>query len=131
MKRLSGKVAGAVLALAVTVTGAQAQTALTVGTGVGGSLPVGNLADVAGIGWNAQANLGLHNPMWPVGLRFDVMYHSLGLDDEFGDGDVQIIAGIANAELYVARSPNGGGLFVVGGAGIYNQEFGLDGEDQE
>jgi hypothetical protein len=112
----------ATVALAVFAGAGQAQTALTLGTGAGVSVPIGDLADTHGIGWNAQANIGLQNAMWPVGLRFDFMYHTLS-GDEIGAiefPNLQILAGIANAELYVSRAANGGGLFLVGGAGIYN-----------
>jgi hypothetical protein len=130
MNRLIRGAAGAALAITLTAGAVNAQTALTVGTGAGLSIPVGDLADVTGLGWNAQANIGLNNPMWPVALRFDVMYHSLP-GEEISDAldiegpDLTVLAGIANAELYVARAANGGGFFIVGGAGIYN----FDAED--
>ena len=130
MNRLIRGAAGAAVAFALSAGAAHAQTALTIGTGAGLSIPVGDLADVTGLGWNAQANLGLNNAAWPVALRFDVMYHSLPGEELVDDTDIElpdltILAGIANVELYVARSANGGGLFVVGGAGIYN----FDSED--
>lgn len=104
--------------------GAQAQTALTVGTGAGLTVPVGDMADFSGLGWNAQVNLGIQNAAWPVALRIDGMYHSLGGEDVEGTSvelpGVNIIAGLANAEFYVARAANGGGFFLVGGVGIYN-----------
>jgi hypothetical protein len=123
----------AALGLALFADGAQAQTALTVGTGAGLTIPIGDLADAQGLGWNAQGNIGVQNPGWPIALRFDVMYHSLSGEDgavggvQFEGRSLQIISGIANAELYVSRAANGGGLFLVGGAGIYN----LDAEDDD
>ena len=122
MIRLTRGVASAAVALALFAGAAQAQTAFTIGTGAGISVPIGDLSDTHGLGWNAQANLGLHNTMWPVALRFDFMYHSLPGDDEgvIEFSDLQVLAGVANAELYVARGANGGGFFVVGGAGVYN-----------
>jgi hypothetical protein len=130
MIRLIRGAAGASLALALFAGAANAQTALTIGTGAGLSIPVGDLADATGLGWNAQANVGLNNAAWPVALRFDFMYHSLPGEELVDDTDIElpdltILAGIANAELYVARSANGGGLFLVGGAGVYN----FDSED--
>lgn len=125
----------AALGLFIFAGGAQAQTAFTVGTGAGLTVPVGDLADFQGLGWNAQVNLGIQNPGWPVAFRIDGMYHSLSGDDivSTGGGDVEwpglnIIAGVANAEFYVARSANGGGLFLVGGVGIYNTDVDDDSE---
>jgi hypothetical protein len=111
----------ATLALAGT---ARAQgTSLTLGTGFGGTPPVGDAADFYNLGWNAQANLGLTNPSWPVGLRFDFMYSSLGGEDILGvENKLRIIAGLANVELKLTRTPTGGGFFLVGGPGVYNLE---------
>jgi hypothetical protein len=125
----------AALGLAVFAGGASAQTALTFGTGAGVAIPVGDLSDTHGLGWNAQVNLGLQNASWPIALRIDAMYHSLSGDDvvegaaEFAD--LQVIAGIANAEIYVSRAANGGGFFLVGGVGIYNTDAEDDGLDTE
>ena len=126
----------AALGLAAFAAQAEAQTALTFGTGAGLSIPMGDLADTHGLGWNAQVNLGLQNASWPIALRIDAMYHTLdgddvvdGVDVEFSD--LQIIAGVANAELYVARSASGGGLFLVGGVGLYNTDREGDGVDGE
>ena len=113
---------------------AQAQTALTIGTGAGLTVPVGDLGDSYGLGWNAQVNLGIQNAAWPVALRIDGMYHSLsGEDFELGGVEVEgsalnVIAGVANAEFYVARNMNGGGFFLVGGVGIYNFDVDDDSE---
>jgi hypothetical protein len=112
--------------------GAQAQTALTVGTGAGLTVPVGDLGEFQGLGWNAQVNLGIQNAAWPVALRIDGMYHSLSGED-VGNEEVpglNVIAGVANAEFYVARSANGGGFFLVGGVGIYNFDIDDDTEGE-
>ena len=132
MVRMIRGATSALLGLALFAGAAQAQTALTFGTGAGLTIPVGDLADFQGLGWNAQANIGMQNPMWPVGLRFDFMYHTLSGDDVVDELDIelpdlQILAGIANVELYVARAANGGGFFIVGGAGVYN--FDSEGDD--
>jgi hypothetical protein len=118
----------AALGLAAFAANAEAQTALTIGTGAGLTVPVGDLGDSQGLGWNAQVNVGIQNPAWPIALRIDGMYHSLSGED-FEIGGVQaegaglnVIAGIANAEFYVARSANGGGFFLVGGVGLYNTD---------
>ena len=119
IRGMTAAICGVILAAGA----AEAQPSLSFGTGVGASMPVGDLGEAYNLGWNAQANLGVTSPTWPVALRFDVQYHSLSGEDNAGVGaeDLRILAGIANAELFVARS-NGGGFFVIGGAGIYNAD---------
>lgn len=96
---------------------------VSLGTGFGATLPVGDASDVLDVGWHAQAILGLSKTTWPVGLRFDVGYHSLG-----GSGtllpDLRIISGLANLELRLNRAGGPGGFFLAAGPGVYNMEFG-------
>lgn len=119
----------AALLLAVSAVAAQAQTALTLGTGFGVTIPVGDAADFVSTGWHAQANLGLTNPDWPVGVRLDGMYHTLGGKD-LGAGlesaGLDVIAGTLNLQLFLSRNVSGGGFFVTGGGGFYNLDFGDD-----
>ena len=117
--RMIGMIA---LALGVSAAGAQAQdrTMITAGTGAGGTFPVGNAADRLEMGWNAQAQVGLRNASWPVGLRLDLIYNSISGEDIIGsDNDLQVIAGLANVELKLNRGSDGG-LFLVAGPGFYN-----------
>ncbi|MGH7606222.1 MAG: outer membrane beta-barrel protein, partial [Gemmatimonadales bacterium] len=112
------------VAFGVFAASAQAQdrTMLTAGTGAGATFPVGNAADRLELGWNAQAQLGLRNASWPVGLRLDLIYNSLSGDDVLGsDNDLQVIAGLANIELKLNRGSDAG-LFLVGGPGYYNMK---------
>lgn len=126
---LVGVLAVATLLLAATAGAAHSQTALTLGTGFGATIPVGDAADFASTGWHAQANLGLTNPDWPVGVRFDGMYHTLGGED-LGAGletaGLDIIAGTLNLQLFLSRNVSGGGFFVTGGGGLYNIDSGDD-----
>lgn len=131
MKR-TRSVALATLLLAASAGAASAQTALTLGTGFGVTIPMGDAADFFNVGWHAQGNIGFSNPEWPVGLRIDGMYHTLGGEDigGFESEDLTVIAGVANVQLFLSRNTTGGGLFVVGGGGMYNLDFG-EGTDSE
>lgn len=124
-----------ILALTAALTAAfatvgHAQTALTLGTGFGATIPMGDAADGFKVGWHAQANLGFTNPDWPVGIRIDGMYHSLGGEEFAGvDGPgADIIAGTANLQLFLSRTASGGGLFAMAGGGMYNIDFGEEGD---
>ena len=113
------------LALLVFAASAHAQdrTMVTVGTGAGGTIPVGNVAELLDWGWNAQANVGLRNRSWPVGLRFDLVYNAISGENTLGgDNDFRIIGGLANIELKFNRNSDSG-LYIVGGPGYYSLEW--------
>lgn len=88
--------------------------------GVGGGLamPMGNLGDFTGTGFDVHGMLGFNPAALPFGLRVDVGYNQFGFKDEFGDGNFKIISGTANALLKIPAtsiSP-----YVIGGLGIFN-----------
>lgn len=109
---------------------AQEPVRLSLGTGFGATLPIGDAADVLDLGWHAQANLGLSKTTWPVGLRFDVGYHSLGGSEALFP-DQRIISGLANIELRLNRAGGPGGFFLAAGPGVYNLKPGDGPSDTE
>jgi hypothetical protein len=130
MKSIRHGLLTAFLALGAGAGAAHAQgTTITLGMGAGGAIPIGDFADATKVGLNAQGNVGIRNPTWPVNLRFDLMYSALsGQDvdvgvDEANGPDAKVVAGLANVELPLTRTTWGGGLFVVGGAGVYNRDY--------
>ena len=124
MKRIGVAIGG--LALALTVSGSvQAQESVTArpvkfGFGLGASVPVGDLGDAADFGWHAQGMLQFSMAALPLGLRADVMYHSLG--GAANGPDWRIVAGNINAMLMT------GGVqarpYLIGGLGLYNSDVG-------
>ncbi len=129
MTRMVRKSVGSLVAMVLlaTLAGSAHAQRLTLGTGAGVTIPVGDFGDAFNSGWNAQGNLGITSPTWPVGLRFDFVYHSL--DDDAGpgpDNDLTIISGLANLELKL-NPRRSDGLSLVVGPGVYNfeEEFGV------
>lgn len=118
------------LAAPAAVAGAQAvgaTRAFSLGIAAGATVPTGDLADGYGTGFNVMGTLGFQPAALPVGVRFDVMYHSLPGED-FGVielPDLSIIAGTANAVLTVS---NAGGVrpYLIGGIGLYRGDAGDD-----
>lgn len=135
MKRIIKAAAGISLGLAVTAGLAGAQDmgstrAVSFGVAGGATLPMGDVGDFYGTGYNVMGTLGFQPMAMPVGLRLDVGYHSLGLDEDFDfedSDDLRVISGTANAVLTVANS---GGIkpYVLGGIGMYNLDGGGDSE---
>ena len=126
MRWIRGVTGLALIAMLPGFAQAQESMRVTLGTGAGASIPMGDFGDRADLGWTAQANLGFTKSTWPVGLRFDVAYHALdGADLGIGEQqDVTILAGLANLELGIARNASGGGLFLAAGGGVYRFDFG-------
>lgn len=135
MKRMLSAVAGLSLGLvaAAGVAGAQQMggtRAVQFGIGAGATVPMGDVGDFYGTGFHVMGSLSFQPAAMPVGLRLDVTWNSLGLDDDLGLSgaeDLRVISGTANAVLTIANS---GGVkpYVLGGVGIYNINGGGDGE---
>lgn len=81
----------------------------------GPSTPVGDFSDVAGTGYHVQGSIGFGIPLFPVGLRADVLWQELPDDI---DGNFRQIGGIANATLgmpLILIEP-----YVLGGVGMFS-----------
>ena len=131
-KRLipTGALALALVAPAA-VAGAQAMgatRAFTIGIAAGATVPTGDFGDVYGTGFNVMGTIGFQPAALPVGLQFDVAYHSLGVNDDLLDpgeeaDDLSIISGTGNVVLTVS---NTGGVrpYLIGGIGMYRVDPG-------
>ena len=130
-KRLAS-VGALALALAASAAGAQnvgETRAFSLGIAGGATVPTGDFGDLYGTGFNVMGSLGFQPAALPVGVRFDVAYHSLPGGDVGGVfelDDLSIISGTANAVLTVS---NTGGVrpYLIGGVGLYRADGG-DGE---
>jgi opacity protein-like surface antigen len=135
MKRMLSTVTGLTLGMLATagVVGAQEMggtRAVQFGIGGGATVPMGDFGDAYGTGFHLMGSLSFQPMAMPVGLRIDATWNSLGLNDDFdfeGADDLRVISGTANAVLTVANS---GGIkpYVLGGAGMYNIDFGGESE---
>ena len=130
-KRLISTGALALALAAPAVASAQdvgATRAFSLGIAAGATVPTGDFADAYGTGFNIMGTLGFQPAAMPVGVRFDLMYHSLPGEDLGGVielDDLNIIAGSANAILTVSNS---GGVrpYLIGGIGMYRADGGGD-----
>ena len=128
-KRLIPAGALALALAAPALAGAQdvgATRAFSLGIAAGATVPTGDFSDAYGTGFNIMGTLGFQPAAMPVGVRFDLMYHSLPGEDVGGlveFDDLNIIAGAANAVLTVS---NTGGVrpYLIGGVGLYRADGG-------
>ena len=123
MKRNVTAVAGLILGMMVAST-AEAQMARPVqfGLGAGISIPRGEGSDFYDNGYHFQGMLGFRAPMFPVGLRLDVMYHTFEAEGEIEGFEIEanddVLAGTLNAMFELGgmmASP-----YLTGGIGMYN-----------
>ena len=125
MKRNVLAVAALALGFAVTTSTAEAQGVtrpVTFGIGAGLSMPTGDFGDAFDSGYHGQLMLGFQAPMFPLGLRADVMYHAFEASEV--DGDTKVLAGLLNATAEMGgmmASP-----YILGGLGMYNLSGEID-----
>lgn len=124
-------VALAALALGVfAASSANAQATSSAGAGVqfgvsaGLAAPTGDLADGAKSGYNVNGHLGFSPAAIPFGLRVDVGYTHMGLEEGV-DGSVSAINGTLNA---LFKIPMSGSVtpYVLAGPGVYNVKAKVD-----
>ena len=111
----------AALLLAAAPSAADAQPRIMAGAGL--STPIGDLGEIAGVGWHAGAGLQVGIPTFPVALRGDGAYHSFG--EEASAPQISMLAGALSA---VVNLPGVGLVpYFLGGVGMYRtSEEGFD-----
>ena len=115
----------------------QAVSLVRFGAGAGPSFPIGDLGDVAAIGFNVRGIVGLGAPGLPVGLRAELTYDWFPLQRDFTDqvcagfsqctvsGNVGVFSGAVNG-VYAFPVTTRARPYVVGGVGVYHQRLSTD-----
>ncbi|MDB4882979.1 MAG: hypothetical protein JWL95_1745 [Gemmatimonadetes bacterium] len=119
LRRLPAVLFGSALLLAPSAR-LTAQAALSVSGGV--AAPVGDLGDVADLGYNVAAGLNFGGTHLPIGLRFEGALNGFGLKDF--DDQVRILDATANAVVNFSQKADS--PYLIGGLGLYNSKFGND-----
>lgn len=128
MRRMVWSVIAAITSLTVAVP-ASAQLASSparFGIVGGGTVPLGNLSDIASSGWHAGALVDLGLPLVPLGFRVEGAWHQLGTKDTPNgispSEKARVIAVTLNATYAFGPQP----LikpYIIGGVGGYNVKF--------
>lgn len=93
---------------------------MTVGAGLGATMPEGTLADQSGSGWTAQARVGWTVEGLPVGFRAQLLLAALARESsDQGGSDPRITAGTLAVELPIISDGSEGGLRALAGGGVY------------
>ena len=115
--RIFSVLSAAALAASVSaIAPAMAHSQVYLGLGGGATFPVSNLSNTHSTGYNVLADLGVHIPTTPLGVRVDGMFNQLPGKD--GIGNAQIWT--ANANLVVSLVPGPVSPYLIGGGGYYN-----------
>ena len=102
---------------------ALSQARLSVSGGV--ATPVGDLSDIADIGYNVAAGLNFGGTRLPIGARLEGSLNGFNLQD-FNE-DVRILNATANAIVNLGQQT--GAPYLIGGLGLYNSKFGDAGSE--
>lgn len=135
MSRRALALAALATALVTAPAALHAQMPVKFGLAAGATLPTGDAKDGYDWGYHLGAQLAVKPPLSPLGVRAEVMLHTLKgkeINDPivgtFTPDDPRIIAGIVNAEVGL------GGIgvkpYLIGGIGYYNLNFG-EGTDSQ
>lgn len=114
---------------------AQSQSPFRLGLALGPTFPMGDLGDSQDWGYHIGGFIAGRPSMSPLGLRGEVMYHSLTGNTvntplgSFEYDDASLIAGIVNVE--VGMSGMGLTPYFVGGVGYYSFDSGGENSDRE
>jgi hypothetical protein len=124
---------GALALIALTSGAAAAQVRpVTLGIAAGASVPMGDANDISETGFHVLGSLSAKPPLFPLGLRADIMYNQLGVKDDLGDpfiedGDNLRLFSVNLNVLLSGSSPTplvGFAPYVIGGVGYYNSKLG-------
>lgn len=116
------------LSLSPVTAEAQARSGATyLGLGGGLTIPTGEAADIAKVGWNATAQIG-YQKRSGFGLRGEFYYGQHSLDDTFLDtGKFKLVGGLGSV-TYTFQSGGKIRPYLVGSVGAMNRKFeGFDG----
>lgn len=129
MKRKLTVAAALVLVSLAGASTAQAQARASFFLGGGATIPVGDLADAFGTGWNGLAGVNFSLPGVPFGIRVDGMYSQNSLDDALGDGKLKILSGNADAVFAFGAPAAPIKPYVMAGIGVANVKVEIGGAE--
>lgn len=109
----------AALALVLSASTVQAQRPFSVGVALGATMPQGNFADLADMGYHGLLSLGFSPPALPVGVRVDGQFNQLAAKEEAGDYNWRVMSLTANATFGMPMAASPISPYIIGGLGIY------------
>ncbi len=126
-----GAIACAVLFVVGAPLSAQVMVTRPVRFGItgGATVPVSDMKNISGTGWNAGALVEAGVPLFPWGLRLDATWNQFGKKDTgFGTVKNRIIDGTLNA-TYSFGGLSTTKFYLIGGLGVYHMKTEVEGPE--
>jgi opacity protein-like surface antigen len=123
MSRRAIALAALAAAIVTAPVAAHAQSPLRFGLAAGATFPTGDIGDGFDWGYHVGASITGKPMLSPVGIRGEVMWHSLEASENV-DAKLNVLAGIVNAEI--GMSGIGVKPYFIGGLGIYRVDIDSD-----
>jgi hypothetical protein len=99
---------------------AAAQRPLTLSIGGGASVPLGQFADGASVGWHALASVGLSTYMQPIGLRLDAQHDRFTA--KAAGPDQAVTSATLNLSYRLPHTNSPFSPYIIAGGGAYRFE---------
>jgi len=99
-----------------------------IGASGGIAFPTGDLANIAGTGYNIALHAGYKPQFTPIGIRAEAAWNQFGLDNANGSANIAAFTGnvIFGMPMGTSFSP-----YVIGGAGLYRPSVDINGAGSE
>ncbi len=112
----------AALASMLAVSPLQAQAnPIAFGVVAGASIPLGDFADFANTGWHAGGLAEWNGPVFPLGIRGEVVYHKFG-SKQSDEASLNLLTALINGVwLFPMNEPATVRPYLIGGGGLYRQ----------
>ncbi len=121
---------GVVASTAVASSAEAQRNPISFGILAGATKGIGDLDDVAELGYHVGALVQWSGATSPIGIRAEGVYHRFGIKDlpDEIDGHLSILSGTANAVFMIpADKSSPVRPYLIGGGGIYRLSFACDG----
>lgn len=113
-------IGAAALASTLALSPLQAQAnPIAFGVVAGASFPIGDFGDAANTGWHAGGLLQWRGPLFPIGIRGEVVYHRFG--SKFDDNvSLNVLTATVNGVfMFPVTEPATVRPYIIGGGGLY------------
>lgn len=94
---------------------------VAIGIVAGGSVPLGDFGDNAKTGWHAGGLVEWNGPVFPLGIRGEVVYHRFE-SKQSNDAKLNLLTALVNGVwVFPTTEPATVRPYIIGGGGLYRE----------